>query len=153
MENDVVRVTAKAEKLDDKVETFTMQFANVKSNSTDLQIMWDKTVVSLPINMDVETRVMAQIDNIFNKDNRPYFQAAMYYMDNNKDLNQALTWFDKALTQNPEAFWVHHQRANALARLGRKSDAKAAAEKSMDLAKKANNADYVALNEKLLATL
>jgi hypothetical protein len=35
--------------LKDKVETFTMQFANVKSGACDLQMMWENTSVSLPI--------------------------------------------------------------------------------------------------------
>ncbi|MFZ1311458.1 MAG: tetratricopeptide repeat protein, partial [Chitinophagaceae bacterium] len=86
-------------------------------------------------------------------DNRPYFNAAMYYMDNGKDLNQALTWFDKAVELNPSAFWIHHQRANCLAKLGKKAEAKAAAEKSKELAAAAKNGDYVTLNEKLLAEL
>ena len=96
---------------------------------------------------------MAQIDQLMNKDNRPYFNAAMYYMDNGKDLNQALAWFDKAVEANPTAFWMHHQRANALAKLGKKDEAKAAAEKSKELATTAKNDDYVKLNEKLLAEL
>ena len=152
-ENDVVRVTVKPKKLDDPVETFTMQFANVKPGSCELNVMWDNAAVSLPIMMDVETVVMKQIDNLMNKDNRPYFQAAMYYMETGKDLNQAVAWFDKAIEQQPDAFWVHHQRANALARLGRKQDAKIAAQKSMELAKEAKNDDYVRLNEKLLVEL
>ena len=152
-ENDIVRVNAKPLKLDDPVETFTMQFANVKPGSCDLNVIWDNTAVSLPIMMDVETKVLAQIDNLMNKDNRPYYQAGMYYMETGKDLNQALAWFDKAIEQQPNAFWVHHQRANALAKLGRKQDAKTAAQKSMDLAREAKNDDYVRLNEKLLVEL
>lgn len=152
-DQDVVRVEAKAASLDAPVETFTMQFADVKSNSANLNIMWDRTRVSLPISVDVETKVMAQIDQMMNKDNRPYFAAAMYYMDNGKDLNQALTWFDKAVEIQPNAFWIHHQRANALAKLGKKEEARAAANKSKDLAKTAKNDDYVALNDKLLAEL
>ncbi|HEY0732625.1 MAG TPA: tetratricopeptide repeat protein, partial [Chitinophagaceae bacterium] len=97
--------------------------------------------------------VMKQIDQLMNKDNKPYFGAAMYYMDNGKDLNQALAWFDKAVELNPTAFWIHHQRANALAKLGKKEEAKAAAKKSMELAKEAQNDDYVKLNEKLLAEI
>ena len=150
---DVVRVDAKPMKIDNNVETFTMQFANIKPTSVDLQLLWENTAVSLPITTDVETKVMAQIDNLMNKDNRPYFGAAMYYMDNGKDLNQALVWFDKAVELNPKAFWIHHQRANALAKLGKKEEAKAAANKSMQLAKEAQNDDYVKLNEKLLAEI
>ena len=152
-DQDVVRVEAKTMDMDESMETFTMQFANVKTNSTELHIMWDRTAVSLPITTDVETKVMAQIDQMMNKDNRPYFNAAMYYLDNGKDLNQALAWFDKAIEANPTAFWMHHQRANCLAKLGKKEEAKAAAAKSIELATTAKNDDYVKLNEKLLAEL
>ena len=137
----------------DKVESFTAQFANIKPNTCDLQLMWENTAVALPISVDVETVVMKQIDQLMNKDNKPYFNAAMYYMDNGKDLNQALAWFDKAVENQPTAFWIHHQRANCLAKLGKKDDAKKAAEKSMALAKEDKNEDYVRLNEKLLAQL
>lgn len=152
-DQDIVRVEAKTMNMDESMETFTMQFANVKSNSTELHIMWDRTAVSLPITTDVETKVMAQIDQMMNKDTRPYFNAAMYYMDNGKDLNQAIVWFDKAVELQPTAFWMHHQRANCLAKLGKKDEAKAAAEKSKELATTAKNDDYVKLNEKLLAEL
>jgi hypothetical protein len=150
---DVVRVTAETMKMKDNVESFTMQFADVKPNSCALHIMWEGTAVALPITVDVESKVMGQIDQLMNKDNRPYFAAAMYYMDNGKDLNQALAWFDKAVAAQPDAFWMHHQRANALAKLGKKEEAKAAAKKSIELATIAKNDDYVKLNEKLLAEL
>jgi hypothetical protein len=152
-EMDVVRTEVKTTKMDASMETFTMQFANVKPTSCELHIMWENTAVALPIASDVEPKVMAQIDQLMNKDNRPYFGAAMYYMDNGKDLNQALAWFDKALEAQPAAFWIHHQRANCLAKLGKKDDAKVAAEKSKTLAAEQKNDDYVKLNEKLLAEL
>jgi hypothetical protein len=152
-ENDVVRVNVKPMKLADPMETLTMQFANVKSNSTDLHIMWGNVGVALPITTDIDSKIMAQINNAMNKDNRPYFASAMYYLENGKDVNQALTWFDKALEQNPNAFWIHHQRANALAKLGKKDDARKAANRSIELAREAKNDDYVRLNEKLLAEI
>ena len=87
------------------------------------------------------------------KDNLPYFNAAMYYMESGKDLNQALTWFNKATEQNSGAYWIHHQRANCLAKLGKKQEAIAAATKSLELATAAKNTDYVKLNEDLLKSL
>ena len=152
-EEDVARFKVKPMTMPQPMETFTMQFANIKPNSTELHIMWDRTAVSVPISMDVDKKVMAQINSVMNKDSRPYFQSAMYYMESGKDMNQALTWFDKAIEQTPNAFWMHHQRANALAKLGKKEEARAAANKSMELAKAAKNDDYVKLNEKLLADL
>jgi DUF2911 family protein/tetratricopeptide repeat protein len=152
-ESDAVRVNVKPITLKDKMETFTMQFANVKSSTCELQMMWENTAVALPISTDVETVVMKEIDEAMNKDNRPYFQAALYYLNNGKDLNQAVAWFDKAIAQQPDGFWIYHQKANALAKLGKKDEAKASAEKSIELAKEAKNDDYVQLNEKLLAQL
>jgi hypothetical protein len=152
-DKDVVRVNAKPGSSKEKVETFTIEFANVKSTTCDLQIKWDNTEVSFPITVEVDKKVMAQIDQQIIKDSRPYFAAAMYYMENNKDLNTALEWFDKAAAQNTAAFWVEHQRANCLAKLGKKEEAKKAAQKSMTMAKDAKNDDYVRLNEKLLEEL
>ena len=152
-ESDVVRVNVKPMTMKDKMETFTMQFGNVKPASCELEIMWENTAVVLPISSDVETVVMKEIDDAMNKDNRPYFQAGLYYLNNGKDLNQAVIWFDKAIAQQPDAYWIYHQKANALAKLGKKDEAKATAQKSMDLAKEAKNDDYVRLNEKLLEQL
>lgn len=154
-EEDAVRLTVKPMELKDKMETFTIQFADIMSNSCALQIIWENTVVALPIKVDVDGPVMKNIDAMINKDNKPYFAAAVYYLQNGKDLNQALAWFDKAieLESNPNAFWMHHQRANCLAKLGRKKEARDAAEKSKAMAITAKNDDYVRLNNNLLATL
>jgi len=150
---DIVRVDVKPVNISYKIETFTMQFAEVKPSSCELHLLWENTAVILPITTDVDAKVMKQIDNLMNKDNLPYFGAAMYYMNNGKDLNQALTWFNKAAEQNPTAYWVQYQRANCLAKLGKKQDAIAAANKSLELATAAKNTDYVKLNQDLLKTL
>jgi hypothetical protein len=152
-ESDAARINVKTSMLKENYETFTMQFGNIKSSSLELQMIWDNVAVNVPLSTDVETKVMAQINNAMNKDNRPYFQSAMYYMETGRDLNQAIAWLDKAFEQNPNAFWVVHQKANALAKQGKKAEAKAAAQKSMDMAKAAQNDDYVELNKKLLASL
>ena len=140
-------------RLNETVESFTMQFANVKPTTTDLQIMWDRTAVSVPITTDIDKKIMGQIDDVMKKDSRPYFQAAAYYLENGKDINQALLWFDKAIEQNPNGFFIYYQKANALVKLGRKDEAKVVSQKSMQLAKEQKNDDYVRLNKKLLAEL
>jgi len=150
---DAVRVTANVSSTKSTVESFTMQFANVKPTSCDLQIMWDKSAVVLPIATEIDGKIMANIEKEMKGDKPPYFEAAMYYMNNGKDLNQALSWFNKAVEAQPDAFWVQHQWANCLAKLGQKNEAKAAALKSKELAMAAKNDDYVKLNDKLLKEL
>jgi hypothetical protein len=152
-ENDVVRVSVKPMSMKDKTETFTMQFEDVKPGTCNLNICWENTAVNLPITTDADSKVMADINTMMNTDTRNYYNAALYYLQNGKDLNQALAWFDKAVEANPTAFWMHHNRANCLAKLGRKKEAKDAAEKSKELAITAKNDDYVKLNNDLLASL
>lgn len=153
MDQDVVRVTAKTEALPFNVENFTIMFSDVKPTSMSIEMIWDNVYVALPVSVEIDSKIMAQIKTMEAANNLPYFPAAMYYVENGKDQNQALVWFDKAITQNPKAFWVYHQKANLLAKMGKKQDAIASANKSIELAKEAKNDDYVALNEKLLKTI
>jgi hypothetical protein len=152
-DQDVIRVTTQVNTLPFSVENFTMMFGNITNSTCELWVMWDMTMVALPISVDVDSKVMAQINDAMTKDNRPYYASALYYMNNNKDLNKALEWFNKAAEQDPKAFWVLHQKANCLAKLGKKADAIATAEKSIVIAKEAKNDDYVKLNEDLIKKL
>jgi hypothetical protein len=150
---DVVRFNVPTVSLPFPIETFMILFERIKSNELEMMIIWESTMVSIPVKTDIESKIMGQIDNLMNKDNKPYFNAAMYYMDNNKDLNQAAAWLDKAAEQAPTAYWVWYQKARCLSLLGKKAEAKAASVKSLELAKAAKNPDYVTLNEKLQASL
>ena len=152
-DQDIVRINVKPIHLPFAVESFTILFANLTPSSCDLQLLWENTLISLPITTEVDSKIMGQIDNAMSKDNHPYFAAATYYLDNGKDLNKALEWFDKAITQDPNGYYIYYQKARCQAKLGKKQDAIATAKKSIELAKQAPNADYVALNEKLIASL
>lgn len=152
-EMDIVRTVVPVQNLPFPIESFMIMFNNVRSNEVDLVIAWDQTIVSLPIKQEIDTKIMGQIDNLMNKDNKPYFNAAMYYMDNGKDLTKASMWLDKAVEQTPSAYWVWYQKARCLSMLKKNTEAKAASLKSMELAKAAKNPDYVTLNEKLMAGL
>jgi hypothetical protein len=152
-EQDLVRVNAAATKSKTATETFTIAVQDIKNTSCNLVISWAKRQITIPIQTEIESKIMANIDAAMKTEKPPYYNAAMYYMDNGKDLNQALSWFDKAVEANPTAFWIHYQRANCLAKLGKKAEAIAGAEKSKQLATEAKNGDYVKLNEKLIAEL
>jgi len=152
-DQDVARVTASVETLPFSMENFSILFNNITSSTCTLDLIWDKTFVSVPIKAEIDSDIMKQIDDAMNKDNRPYYNAAMYYLDNGKDLNKALEWFNKATEQNPKAYFMYYQKAKCQAKLGKKQDAIASAQKSIQLAKEAGNIDYVGLNEKLISSL
>jgi hypothetical protein len=94
---------------------------------------------------------MKNIETALEKDSRPYFQAANYYYDNNKDLNKALGWVNLAIENNPKAFFMVHTKAKIQMKMKDYKGAIESAEKSMALAKEAKNDDYIQLNEKLIA--
>lgn len=147
---EVVRVSAKNAQMTGKIETFTMQFMNVTDNSMDLELRWENSRVTIPIKADIDEKIMKSIESNVMNDNRPYFQAANYYYNNNKDMNQALAWTDKTLEQNPNAFWVQALKAKIQLKLNDKKGAAATAQKVIDLAGAAQNDDYVKIGKDLL---
>lgn len=153
MENDVVRFTAKPMAFPMSEETFTINFDNVTGSSIGVYMIWDKTIVSFPITTNTEARVMKQIDDAMNKDSRPYFAAAQYYYENGKDLKKAGEWIDKSIADNPNAFWMTLLKARILAKSGDKAGAKAAAQKTVELATKAQNDDYVKMANDMIKTM
>jgi hypothetical protein len=68
---DVVRLNVPTVSLPFAIESFMILFEKVKSNEFELMILWDATMVSFPIKMDIDKKVMLQIDNLMNNDNRP----------------------------------------------------------------------------------
>jgi Protein of unknown function (DUF2911) len=152
-EDDVARFKVKPSTLPFAVETFTIMLSDQTANSMKLWVIWGNTEVGLPIEADIDTKIMKSINDAMNVDSKPYFAAAGYYFDNGKDLPKALEWANKAVEAQPKAYWVAHLKAKIQAKMGDKVGAKATALMSMALAKEGGNPDYVALNEKLIATL
>jgi tetratricopeptide (TPR) repeat protein len=152
-EEDIVRVNATAKQLEEAVESFTIEVANIATTSCELSISWENAIVSLPIKTEIDSRVMKQIEQTLIKDNRPYFSGAAYYIDNGKDLNQAVIWLDKAIANNPKAYWIYYRKAVALEKLGKKNEAKESAQKSLELATEEQDDTYIQHNKKLLESL
>jgi tetratricopeptide (TPR) repeat protein len=150
-ENEAARFTVKAMPINDKVETLTFTFADMSSNSTNVQLSWDKTRISMNVVADIDAKIVKNIETALSKDSRPYYQAATYYLDNNKDLAKASEWVDKAIENNPKAFYMYLTRAKIKAKQGDKKTAVASAEQCIPLAKEAKNDEYVKMAEKFIA--
>jgi len=146
---DVVRFTVTPMKMKNKVETFTMQFADIKAATCALHIMWDKTAVSIPIATNINDRLRAQIEKALQGDKKPYWQAAQFYNEYNNNKAKALEMCDGAIKANDKAFWIWLYKAKLQNDLGDKAGAMASSMKSMELAKEAKNDDYVKMNEEL----
>ncbi|NBW03338.1 MAG: DUF2911 domain-containing protein, partial [Cytophagia bacterium] len=150
---DVLKVTVPSATLASSVESFSIQFSDVSANKLNIQMAWEKTSVSIPVETDVDAKIMGSIDRAMNIDSKPYFEAASYYFETGRDIKKALEWATKAAEANPTAYWVFHLKAKIQAKTGDKVGAKATALKSIELAKAGKNDDYVALNQKLIDSL
>ncbi len=150
---DALRVSVPAEKLNNTVETFLIDINDVRNDAANLVLAWENTSVKAEIAVDVDSKVMADIEKTFDpaSDAGNYYAAARYYYDTGRDLDQALEWIDKSIALGNDRFWVVHLKANILEKKGDCKKAIAAAEQSKKMAKEAGNDDYVALNDKLIA--
>jgi hypothetical protein len=149
--DEVLRVKVKPVTVPNKTETFTINVADITPSSANIELDWENTRVAFQVTTDIDDKVMKNIEASMEKDSRPYFSAANYYYENNKDMNKALEWVNTAISQNPKAFYMVHLKAKIQMRMKDTKGAIETAEKSMALAKEAKSEDYVRLNEKLIA--
>lgn len=152
---DAAKFKVKAEKLADKVETLTFNIGDIApdNKSAKIQMAWENTSVKFAVGVEYESKVMKSIEASTKVDPYDYFQAAVYYLENGKDLNQALEWVNKAAEGMGNPFWVTYQKARIQKALGDKAGAIATANQSLEASKKANNRDYQMNNENLIKSL
>lgn len=152
---DAAKFKVKPEKLTEKVEVLTFNIGDISddSKSAKIQMAWENTSVKFTVTTDFDKKVMESIASATKVDPYNYFVAATYYMDNNRDLKQALEWVTKAADEMGGPYWVLYQKARIQKALGDKSGAIASANASIESAKKQNNADYQRMNEELIRSL
>ncbi|MCD9585482.1 DUF2911 domain-containing protein [Tenacibaculum maritimum] len=151
-----LRTSIKPTPISTPVETFTITFDNLKNNAATLGILWDKTYVGIPFSVPTDSTVSASINKTMQGPSaNDYYKAAVYYLQENKDINQAKTWINKAvaMTKDQPRFWFLRQQSLILAKAGDKKGAIKAAKASLAGAKKRGNAGYVKMNQEFLAKM
>ncbi len=133
--DDVARIMVKAQRMPAVVQTFTIEIANITMNSCTIDLEWEQTKISLPVVANNEARLNAAIDKAINKPAIPYYQAANYYFEKGEDLNKAMEYVNKALAQNPNAFFMYALKARIADKQGNRNEAVSAATQSMELAR------------------
>jgi tetratricopeptide (TPR) repeat protein len=152
---DVVRTQVKPVKLGTSMESFTILLDDIRPSSASLAMIWDKTMVELPFEVESDAKVMASIEKALNVDANEYFQAATYYHESGKDLKQAHDWVTQAIgmyeKNDQSPFWVYRRKALIEADMKDYKTAISTARQSLEKAKAAGNDDYVRMNEKSIA--
>ena len=136
------------------VETFTISINDVTSTSAVLGILWEKTYVAVTFEVPTDEMVSATIDAVMAATPKAgdYYNAAIYYNQQDKDIKKANEWMEKAmsLTEKP-AFWQLRQQSLIYAKMGDSEKAIAVAEKSLELSKEAGNEAYIKMNTESLS--
>ena len=150
--DDYLRFTVKTKHLDDLTETMTLAFTNVSPISCDLQMMWEHSGFTIHLTTDIDAKVMANIDSAMKTDKKPYYQAIIYYYNNNKDMTKALAWAnelekDKSFPPFVPKLW----KARVLLIMGDKTAAIATAQEGVKLAADSKTDEYVRLNNEVIA--
>ena len=152
---DALRVNIKSIKIPATIETLLINVEDLKPTSAIIEILWESTVVQIPLEVSVDERIMASIDQAMKINPNTYYSAAIYYRDSGKDLNQALEWMNKALeiheAEGRNVFWMYRQKSLLEADMEKYNDAVATAKVSLEKAKEAGNDDYVKMNTESIA--
>lgn len=141
------------------METFSIWFSNLHNNGATLNLAWADTRIALPFGVPTMTKAIESIKKEF-KDNPnrrtlkkkadDYNNAAVYYLEEGLDLNQAKAWMEKAIEGIDDDYGYFRQYSLILKGLNDVKGSIAAAKKSLVLAEKAGNLDYVRLNKEAI---
>ena len=144
---DLARFKVEASLLKSTVETFTINFSDITPQSCNLQMMWENTALSLKIVASFRDKVKLQIESAMQSpDKKPFWQAAQFYYEYEKDYPKALENVNKALEEKSDAYWMWLYKAKIQNDMGDKKSAMESSNHSMELAKQQKNEDYVKLN-------
>jgi len=133
-------------------ESFTISVDDLSDNGATINMAWDKTRVPLKLMVHTDKQAMASIEKVIAGPSKgEYYSIASYYHSSGKDLDKALEYINIATDGDNKKFWQVRRKALILADMGKKKEAIAAAQMSLELAKKAENMDYVKMNEASIA--
>ena len=150
----MAKVKVKAENTGTFAESFQIGFQDLKGDQGNLTLNWENTLVKVPIMIDSKMQVLESIKNTLSSKEAKgsdYNQAASYYFDTKMDLKKALEYSKMANKLQPDVFYMLKLQAEIEAANGMKKEAIATAKKSLELSKKANNDDYVKINNDNIA--
>jgi len=144
-----LKAKAKVYPMPVEIETFTMTFDDLTSDSAVIGMLWGKIYDGVKFEVPTDVMVMKAIEATMKASPKAsdYYASAVYFYESDKDINQAKTWIDTfmSMTEKP-AFYQYRKQSLIYAKAGDKKGAIEAAKKSLEGSKAAGNKDYVKMN-------
>lgn len=147
---DVARITVTPESMPSSRERMTFIYSDTTDSSANLDFEWEKVRVRIPLAVDTKAQVMKGMEGALADAWRPHFLAARYLLDSNGDMNQALAYVNTSIGIQP-GWWNNWVKAQVLAKLGKKTEAIAAAQQSQTLGK--GNGTYAFFSEQIAKSI
>lgn len=148
-ETPIATIETSIKKRNDFRESFLFYFDDLKLDQATLIIEWANTAIELSFQIPAHHEVMTRINQVMKGPSSfDYFNAASYLSQSNMDLPLALTYIQKATSNDNPRFFFYRIEATILAKMKRYKEAIEAAKKSIILAKKSGNVDAVLLNKR-----
>lgn len=147
---DLLRFKVKPVQLAAKVETLTIQFADVHQDDGVLQILFENTGINLRLKTDVDKRIIANIQEAVKGDKKSYYMSAVWYYNHGQDLNQALAWMQEVDKTQPPTINVKYWLAKLQLKTGDKKSAIVSANEGLKLALAQNSQEYVRMDKEIL---
>ena len=148
-ENVVLTVKSKSRTAGSAVESFTIGFDNVTTKTGTISLSWDKTIVGFNFSVPTEEKMDQMIASVMaGPSGGDYYRAADYYLNEGKNLDQALEWINKAIEEQGEApFWMLRRKSLIQAGLKDYKGAIETAKLSLAGAEKAGHQGYINMNK------
>lgn len=148
----VSSLTVPVKKAAEKVETFTISFEDLGTETFNLVFTWSNVKLQIPIELPTKELTEASIIKTMNgPSDSDYYGAATYYLSSGEHLEEALEYIKKAVEmRGEEAFWYLRKQALIEYELGQNKAAIETAKRSLSSAEKAGNKGYVDMNKKSL---
>ena len=133
-----------------KTETLQISFDYLSNDAAVMAILWDNTYVPVRITVPTTKNVMLKISEVLN--NNPtfsdYYKAAVFMNDQKIDAKKALEYMELAMDSNENPrFWQLRQYSLILAENKLLKKAISVAKKSLKMAEKAGNENYIKMNK------
>ena len=138
------RVTSDFYDLPFSIETFTISFGDISNAGASLNISWDNKVAIYVIDALTREKMITNINSVMsgNPSKADYQKAAIYFYEEDIDINKALKWIEIALPDSKDLkYWQLRYKAIIYEKAGKMKKAKKYAKQGYEIAKKANSPD------------
>ena len=136
---DVARFTAPVKTLNAPVESLYMGIEDLTQETANLIIVWEKSLVKIPIALETIRLAEENLQNALNENPEDFKikrTAARFYMQNDLNMNEAVSLITKVVKNNPESWYNNYLFAQVMAKMGDPESAKDAAKKAMLLGRR-----------------